>query len=233
MRTQLFRTNPVLVDGAEVLVALVDVDGVSPLTVFVENLAVQASLTTVGLFRTKNANLTFTAVTAGTGGNAITVQFVIGVNSVFGVAVVADAITITLRGDASGSPYSEQNLATKIVEAVIASGAASALVTPTLAPGSDGLGLLDITASTAILSLAGGAAAGDIANVKIAISDLPPAQTPAAGWIVEINEMPTAGGVTAYEFDPPAAVRGLRVRASKGAANGMLVAAAICTKKGL
>src|SRR5437667_26364 len=75
MRSQLFRTAPVLINGANVVVGTFDVDGAEPFTLFLENLDLAATLSTAGLFRSKDANLLFTAVTPGTGGNAITVQF--------------------------------------------------------------------------------------------------------------------------------------------------------------
>src|SRR2546425_10872634 len=106
MRSQLFRTAPVLINGANVVVGTFDVDGAEPFTLFLENLDLAASLTTTGKFRSKDANLTFTAVTPGTGGNAITVQFTAAPNQAFSIGVVGNAITVNLQCDASGNPTS-------------------------------------------------------------------------------------------------------------------------------
>lgn len=231
MRTQLFRTDPVLIDGTNVVVALKDIDGAQPFSLFIENLDAPASLTTVVLFKSKNANLTFTAVTPGTGGNSIRVRFTTAADQAFSVSAAGNDITVALACGPDGVPNREQNFSRNVMDSMNASGPVSALVTASLAPGSDGSAQCD--SAVAFTNLAGGAAAGDVSLVEVAISSLPPAQTPAAGWLVVVNEAPAAGGTTAYEFDPAAAVRGLRVRATKGVANGMLVAAAIVKKKSI
>jgi hypothetical protein len=237
MRNQLFRTQPVLISGANAVVALVDVDGVEPFTLFVENLDLKASLTTVVLFKSKNANLTFTAVTAGAGGNAVRVAFTLAASQAFSIGVAGNDITINLACDAQGFPNQEANLARNVMDALNASGPASALITTTLAPGSDGSAQCDAT--VALTNLAGGAAATALASVEVAVSDLPPAQTPATGWIVNTAAATAfgalAGGVVgAYEFTANktgateiSVARGLRVRASRGAADTRVVAAGI------
>ncbi len=243
MRTQLFRTAPVLVNGASVAVALVDVDGAEPFTLFVENLDLKASLTTVGKFRSKDANLTFTAVAAGAGGNSIRVAFTVAASQAFSIGVAGNDITVNLACDAAGFPNSEQNLARRVMDALNASGPASALVTTSLAPGSDGAAQCD--QAVALTNLTGGAASTALASVEVAASDLPPAQTPSTGWVVNTAAATAFGAlaanvVGAYEFTANktgatelSVIRGLRVRASKGALDTSVVAAAISKKKAL
>src|SRR2546425_5798978 len=204
MRSQLFRTAPVLINGANVVVGTFDVDGAEPFTLFPENLDPAGTLSTVGLFRSKDANLVFTAVTPGTGGNAITVQFTKAVNQAFSIGVVGNAITVNLPCDAAGNPTWGQNLAVpalaqgqaaQIMMALNANGPASALITTTLAPGSDGYGMVD--AATSALSLAGRAASTVIlatTGYEVATSSLPAAQTQANGWVLHPDANSTTGG---------------------------------------
>src|SRR3989442_8647485 len=110
MRSQLFRTAPVLINGANVVVGTFDVDGAEPFTLFIENLDLAATLSTVGLFRSKDANLTFTAVTPRTGGNTITLQFTKALSQAFSLRGVGNALTLNLPRDAAGDPNPGQNL---------------------------------------------------------------------------------------------------------------------------
>jgi len=236
----------VLVDDADGVVALVDVDGAEPFTLFIENLDQRASFMTVGLFNSKNANLVFTAATAGPGGNTITVRFTTAAGQAFSVSVVGDAITINLACDAAGVPNSEKNFARAVMDAVNTSGPASALVTAKLAPGSDGSAQCDT--AVAATNLAGGSASDALASVEVAVSSLPPDQTPASGWITNTQAGTSIGAVGAntvkgYEFATsktgPAGAgatelsvfRGLRVRASIGAYETFVVAAGVAKKK--
>jgi hypothetical protein len=99
-----------------------------------------------------NAGITYTAVTAGTGGNAITVRYVVsGNNTALSVAVVSSAITVNLATDGGGAATST---ATLVKAAVDASGPASALVATALI--GDGTGVVSAVTAT---NLAGGLAA--------------------------------------------------------------------------
>src|SRR2546425_12757200 len=111
MRSQLFRTAPVLVNGANVVVGLFDVDGAEPFTLFLENLDLPATLSTAGLFRSKDANLLFTAGTPGTGGNAITIQFTKAANQAFSIPVARHALPLNLPRRSPGNPPRGPNLA--------------------------------------------------------------------------------------------------------------------------
>src|SRR5438128_45178 len=196
MRSQLFRTSPVLINGANVVVGTFDVDGAEPFTLFLENLDLPATLSTAGLFRSKDANLLFTAVTPGTGGNAITVQFTKAASQAFSIGVVGNAITVNLPCDSAGNPTWGQNLAVpalaqgqalQIMTALNANGPASALITTALA--------LTGGAASAALAQASGAA------VEISSSSLPAAQTTANGWVVNTTAgtdlLPSAGTIAA------------------------------------
>lgn len=107
-----------------------------------------------------NNDLTFTAVTAGTGGNSVTVTYVDpGSDGALAVSVLGSAITVTL---AYGSgAITSTGLTVKA--ALIASIPAAALIGVSLKGGNDGTGL--VTALTAT-PLAGGAAAPSVAVVE-------------------------------------------------------------------
>src|SRR5260370_31221375 len=143
MRSQLFRTAPVLVQiTTQTVVALFDVDGAEPFTLIVESQDLAAVVRTArvpltgalqnSIFRNKNANLVFTAVTRGTGGNAITVAITTAASQAFSVAAVGNAITINLQPDVKGVPNSEKNLPHPPMDAPNANGPISALGTTTL-----------------------------------------------------------------------------------------------------
>jgi hypothetical protein len=95
-----------------------------------------------------NAGITYTAVTAGTGGNAITVRYVVsGNNTALSVAVVSSAITVNLATDGGGAATSTATLVKAAVPA-------SALVATALI--GDGTGVVSAVTAT---NLAGGLAA--------------------------------------------------------------------------
>lgn len=99
-----------------------------------------------------NADVQYIAKAVGTGGNAITVAYVVAGNSTaLSVSVTGNAITVNLSTSAGGAATAT---ASQIVTAVNASGPASALVTASLAPNQTGTGVP--TAMTATL-LGGGA----------------------------------------------------------------------------
>ena len=116
--------------------------------------AVAAALTTA-LTGTNN-DMVFTADTAGTAGNNITIAYVNpGVETASeSVSVIGSAITVTLR-----SVSSVLSTAAQVKTALDASGAASALISVANAPGNDGTGVVTAMAAT---NLAGGYDAGTI-----------------------------------------------------------------------
>ena len=103
-----------------------------------------------------NSDVTFTAVNGGISGNAITVAYVDG--AALAVAVVGDAITVTLNTGVS--------TAGDVVAGIAASPAASALV----AGVADGTGLGVVTA-TAAANLAGGGVVADIESTTMTVYD--------------------------------------------------------------
>jgi len=215
MRSTLFRTTT-LVDDSDVVVALKDVDGAGPLAVFVENVDVPARLST--RYGSKDANLTFTAVAPGTGGNALRV--VIGsvasapADQAFAVETYAGVVTVTLRTDGSGRP---NMLARDVMDALNADPDTAAVVSVSLARGSDGTAVMGLLSDTdpEDLSfdelLSGGLTAQALTNVRVATS--PTGAPEFAGPWTDADayafDVP-AGGVVAVEAGP---ARGLRVTA--------------------
>lgn len=99
-----------------------------------------------------NNDLTYTAVTPGTGGNSVTVTYVVAGNSTpLTVSVTGNDITVNVATDAGGVATST---ADDVSAAVAGSGAASALVTVADAAGNDGTGVVTALTKT---NLAGGA----------------------------------------------------------------------------
>ncbi len=117
-----------------------------------------------------NNDLTFTAVKGGTDGNAITVRYIVAVDSggtaiasqpLF-VEVAGNEIIVYLATDAAGAVTST---ASQVLSAIQASAPASYLVTVALAPSNTGAGVVASLASTA---LTGGT--GTVTSVIIAPS---------------------------------------------------------------
>jgi hypothetical protein len=242
MRSQLFRTDPVLVDGAAVVVALKDVDGAGPFTLYLENVDVAASVRTK--WGSKNANLRFVAVAdAGSGGNAVTVAVTIAPDQAYSAAVVGDAVTVNLRCGSDGRP---DQTAAKVMDLLNGDGTVAAKVRTVLALGSDGSAVAadyrDIvdddaahTGSTTF-ALAGGADATTLGAVTVETSSLghpdfagPWVTVAAAGTALSTV---AAQGVASYSF-VDVGVRGLRVKASKGAYDTTVSLSAIVKKGGV
>lgn len=98
-----------------------------------------------------NNDLTYTAVTPGTGGNSVTVTYAVaGNNTALSVGVVGSDITVNLATDGGGAATSTAAL---ILAAVQASVAASALVSVALKAANDGTGVAIALVKT---NLAGG-----------------------------------------------------------------------------
>lgn len=115
--------------------------------------SVKAVLTTA--LAGANNDMTFTADTAGAGGNAITVAYVVaGLSTSLSVAVVGTAITVNVATDGAGAATST---AAQVKTAIEASGPAAALVDVANAGGNDGTGVVAALAAT---PLAGGVTNG-------------------------------------------------------------------------
>lgn len=106
----------------------------------------EATLTTA-LTGTHN-DLTYTATDNGTGGNAVTVAYVVaGASTPLTVAVATNAITVNVATNGSSAATST---ALQVRDAVRASTAARALVNVDLAPANDGSGVVTALTATAL-----------------------------------------------------------------------------------
>lgn len=134
------------------------INGGSEKTVtFVPSPAVQASVTIPGTG--PNAGVTYKAVDAGTPGNLIRVRHVVAGNSTpLSINVTGVDITVNVATDGGGLPISTAN---QIAAAILASGAASALVTAT--PTGDGTG---VALAASYTFLIGGIDGGSVAALK-------------------------------------------------------------------
>lgn len=104
----------------------------------------KASLTTA--LPGANNDLVHEAVTAGSSGNSITVQYVVaGADTPLSVSVTGNAITVNSATDAGGLATST---AAQVAAAIAASGPASALITSSNAEGNDGTGVITALAAT-------------------------------------------------------------------------------------
>jgi hypothetical protein len=111
--------------------------------------SIKAAMTTA--LTGANNDMTYTADTAGVGGNSITVAYVVsGLSTALSVAVVGTAITVTVATDGAGAATST---AAQIKTAIEASGPAAALVDIANAGGDTGAGVVTAMAAT---PLAGG-----------------------------------------------------------------------------
>lgn len=244
MRTQLFRTDPVLINGAGVVVALKDLDGVDPVTLFIENMDIAASGRTK--FGSKNANLRFVAVAAGTSGNSRNVVFHAAAGQTFSIVVGAYDITVNLACDASGKPV---QLASAIMDLMNLDGPTAAVIRTVLAKGSDGSATMEVVVGTDVtVDLAGGFTAVTTGAVSVEVSPRGLAE-PGTGfadfpgpWLVDAaaaTALSTVANNTVKSYvlrsgntvgDSP--VKGLRIKVSVGGGNTEVVATAIVTKKG-
>lgn len=114
--------------------------------------AVKATL--LAVMTDPNANIIFTAATAGTGGNAVTITFTVaGASTALTIGVVANAITVNVGTNGTSQAIST---ADQVIAAIAASGPATALVIATRGMNANGQGIVNARALT---NLAGGAAA--------------------------------------------------------------------------
>ncbi len=119
--------------------------------------AVAATLTVPGVGPGTDGDVAYAAVTAGTAGNSVTVRHLVaGTNTALTVGVVGSAITVNLATNGGGTATSTS---AAVVAAIVASGAASALVTAT-AFGDEPVEADDLAAAIVATNLAGGIAAG-------------------------------------------------------------------------
>jgi hypothetical protein len=255
MRTQLFRTDPTLINDAGIVVTVQDMDGADPFDLFVENVDIAASLRTK--FGSKNANVRFVAVIdpltpdrVGASGNDISVTIDAGPSQDFSVDVVAGAynpygadIVIHLRCDADGVP---NQFVSDVIELLNADPYFSAVCRAVLAKGSDGSARMeapdpnnDPTVIMPLTYLDGGFTATTLGTVTVeyTMAGVPDilADNPPVPWVTDSSAGTAlssvgAGAVKSYAFvDKP--FRGLRVTASKGSSDTTIVVTAIARKK--
>lgn len=111
----------------------------------------QSAVKASAVIGTGNAALKYTAKTAGTGGNNISVAYVVsGNNTPLSVGVVGNAITVNVATNGSGAPIST---ASQVKAAIEADSSANALVDVALQ--GDGTGVVSAVSAT---NLSGGAA---------------------------------------------------------------------------
>lgn len=247
MRTQLFRKT-VLVDGTAVVAALMDVDGVDPLTLVVENMDVAASGRTK--FGSKNANLRFVAVLAGTHGNGYTVTFHAAAGQAFSIVDGAPyGFTVNLKCDASGKPI---QLASEVMDLLNAEVYFAGAMRTVLSKGSDGSATLEVAVGTdVVVNLTGGAAAVTLGAALVEVSPRGLAPRPLSDsdgdfpgpWITDTaagSALSSVAAGTAKSYvmrsgntagDAP--FKGLRVSLTKGGGgNTTATVTGIVTKKG-
>jgi hypothetical protein len=252
MRSQLFRTEPILVsDSGGDVVVLKDLDGISPVTLFVENLDQPASLRTK--FGSKNANLRFTALHAGSPGNHIHVVITAAPDQEFSADwsgspygttpypydPYGSVLTINLKCDSQGIPTQP---AYEVMDLLNEDAHTADTLRVTLANGSDGSAHMEapdpvnapdvIMASTA---LSGGSDSTTLAAASV-VEVSPTGWPNFAGPWTAIAAAGTAlssvgpNSVKSYTLvDTP--VKGLRITLKQGGANTKVVVSAIAGRK--
>jgi hypothetical protein len=259
MRTQIFRTDPVLVDDTGVVIALKDMDGADPFDLFVENVDIAASLRTK--FGSKNANVRFVAVndgdTAGALGNDISITITAAPDQTFSVDAEAGApynpytpyggaVVINLRCDKGGRP---NQFVSEVIDLLNADTNFAAILRAVRAQGSDGSAVMEAPdpdgAPEVIMPLtylSGGFTATALGAVTVEFSPNGAYTTPqdpdmTGPWVAiasaatAFGSSISAGSVKVWSStDEP--TRGMRVKANKGSADTMVVVTAVTRKKG-
>lgn len=252
MRSQLFRTAPILVNDTNGVVAIVkDMDGIGPFTLFVENQDIAASLRTK--FGSKNANLRFTALDAGSPGNHISIVITAAPSQAFSAVwsgspygvtpypydPYGSVLTINLACDAQGIPSQP---AYEVMDLLNAGAETAATLRVTLANGSDGSAHMEAPdptgAPTVIMAatfLSGGhdsAALGAASVVEVSPTGFPDFAGPWTAIAAAGTALSSIGAkaVASYSIvDTP--VKGLRVTLKQGATASYAVVSAIAARK--
>jgi hypothetical protein len=143
---------------------LIDLIGDVPGVNYVDSLTIAASAASLTTsLAGANNDLTFTADTAGSGGNSIRVRYVVaGTSTALSVSVSTNDITVNVATNGGGAPTST---AAQVKTAVDASGPAAALINTANAAGNDGTG---VVAAMAFTNLAGGASVDGSGNLVLA-----------------------------------------------------------------
>jgi len=228
-RTQLFRTAPVLIAAAPTVVALKDIAGVAPFTLFVENMDLAASGRTK--FGSKNANLRFIAVEAGTAGNNYSVIFHAEANQEFSVVISVYDITVNLACDSSGKPY---QLATEVMDLMNEDPYVAEIIRVVLAGfphsyGSDGGATLEVQPGTDVtVDLEGGAAATATGAATVEISSVGAPEGFPGPWLTHASAVTALSTIApntmkSYTFTEP--IRGLRLGVTAGGTTSVVASA--------
>lgn len=222
-RTQLFRTAPVLISGAPAVVALKDIDGRNPITLFVENMDVAASGRTK--FGSKNANLRFVAVDAGTSGNNYSVVFHAEADQEFSIEVDAYEITVNLACDSSGKPY---QLASDVMDLMNEDAYVADILRVVLSQGSDGGATLEVQVGTdATIDLEDGAAAvaTGAATVELSPTGAPAFAGPWVSHAAAVTALSTVAPNTIKSYTFTEVIRGLRLGVTSGGTTRVIASA--------
>lgn len=195
MRSQNRQEAGVLAAGTATF--LFDADGADTFTITVENNDQKAALsmrtggnstgsatpaTRASAFRThgsKNGNLKFEAVAAGTTGNNNTIEITAAASQAFSIDDLgSDDYRINLKCDASGKPIQTAYEVLIAIAGLVSAGASAyrAAINTTLAAGSDGSATMEVLASDAThvipasTALAGGSAATTTVSGTVKLS---------------------------------------------------------------
>jgi len=263
MRSRIVRQEQGVATGPATAVFLVDLDGVAPVTLYVENVDQKAALimreggsdagnntanTRAASHQThgsKNGNLKFEAVVAGTSGNSNTIEITAAPSQAFSITNISTAFTINLLCDASGKPI---QTALQILNAIEnASGAGPtayrAAINTFLAPGSDGSGSMEVLASDAThvipaaTALAGGTAATATSTATIEVSPTGAEDGFPGPWVADSGAGSALSTVTANSAKQsqltggPIPVKGLRVTILGGSGASWIVLSVIAEHK--
>jgi hypothetical protein len=221
MKPTLFRQT-VLVDGTGVVVALKDLGGAYPVTLYMENTDHAAEGRTA--FGSKNANLFFKAASAGTLTKAIEIIFTVVAGQAFSTDddtsdPYTEVYTVNLACDPQGVPTQHAYDVMDLINADPYSP-----VVASLAHGSDGSALM----GAADITLSGDLDATALGTVTVEHSadvngvDAEWDSSAAAG-----TAFSSLGANTTKAFLLDAPVRGLRVKASKTSANTYVTVSAV------
>lgn len=209
MRPTLFRTPPILVDGTDVVVLLKDLNGATPVTLYMENLDIHASLNMK--WGSKNGNIKFVATDAGALSKDISVEIVEGAS--FSVDVnTSDPYTVFITITVTGRQTADDVIAEVNADAYT-------YVVASRASGSDGSAIVNTMSATL---LEGDSDAVTLGAVHVyhapKVDSEAFDESTAAGTAFSSL---AAGSVKAFLLDAP--VRALKVTATKGSGNTYVV----------
>jgi hypothetical protein len=211
----MFRTAPILVDDTNVEVLLKDLDGATPVTLYLENLDIHGSLTQK--WGSKNGNAKFTAVEAGDLAKDINISIELGDD--FSIATddsdPYDVFIVTASDRERDGQLRDRRCQRD--------DDANDYVTASLAPGSDGSAIINLMGETALSGDSDAVTLGTVHVYHAPTTDSDAwDESTAAGTAFSAC---AANAVKAFLLDAP--VRGLRVTATKGGGDTYVVFTAV------